>query len=59
MVGAYPESPTVAEETNLAALALIAPVRAVLPSGAGALSCTAFAAMSAAAFETHWVHGLV
>lgn len=59
VVGAYPESPTVAEETNLAALALIAPVRAVLPSGAGALSSTGFAEMSGAAFETSWVRGLI
>jgi dethiobiotin synthetase len=59
VVGAYPESPTVAEETNLAALARIAPVRAVLPSGAGALSSTAFAEMSAAAFATTWVRALI
>jgi dethiobiotin synthetase len=59
VVGAYPERPTVAEETNLAALALIASVRAVLPSGAGALSGAAFAQLSAATFETSWVRGLV
>jgi len=59
VVGAYPAEPTVAEETNLVALARIAPVRAALPSGAGALSAAAFAAMSDAAFETAWVRGLV
>lgn len=58
VVGAYPASPTVAEENNLHALALIAPVRAALPSGAGALSPAAFAEMSSAAFETTWVRGL-
>lgn len=58
VVGAYPASPTVAEETNLHALALIAPVRAALPSSAGALSPAAFAEMSTAAFETSWVRGL-
>jgi dethiobiotin synthetase len=59
VVGAYPANPTVAEETNLGALARIAPVRAVLPTGASALSADGFAEMSAAAFDTSWVRGLV
>jgi dethiobiotin synthetase len=59
VVGAYPARPTVAEETNLGALARIAPVRAVLPTGASALSPAGFAEMSAAGFDTSWVRGLV
>lgn len=59
VVGAYPAEPTVAEETNLGALARIVPVRAALPAGASALSPVGFAEMSGAAFETSWVRGLV
>ncbi len=59
VVGAYPGRPGVAEQSNLAALAGIAPVRAVLPDGAGALTPAAFAEVSAAAFDTDWVMGLV
>ena len=37
----------------------MAPVRAVLPAGAGALSAAEFEAMSASAFDPQWVASLV
>lgn len=58
VVGSWPSEPGVAEESNRTALDRIAPVRAVLPSGAGALRPPAFAELSAAAFAAEWVQGL-
>ncbi|MCV7422812.1 ATP-dependent dethiobiotin synthetase BioD [Mycobacterium yunnanensis] len=58
VVGSWPATPGVVEETNRVALQDIAPVRAVLPSGAGALAPQAFAELSAAAFDTEWVRSL-
>jgi dethiobiotin synthetase len=59
VIGAWPAQPGVAEQGNRAALADLAPVRAVLPSGAGALSSVAFEALSAQAFDGDWVASLV
>lgn len=59
VIGAWPSSPGVAEVSNRAALASLAPVRAVLPAGAGSLTPVQFGAMSAAAFDADWVSGLV
>ena len=59
VIGAWPSDPGIAEQGNREALAHLAPVRATLPSGSGALSPTAFEAMSAAAFDRSWVTGLV
>jgi dethiobiotin synthetase len=59
VIGAWPAQPGVAEEGNRAALADLAPVRAVLPSGAGVLSPVAFEALSAQAFDGDWVASLV
>ncbi len=42
-----------------AELAQLAPVRAVLPAGAGTLPPAEFAALAGAAFDTAWVTGLV
>ncbi|MEU0496318.1 dethiobiotin synthase [Mycobacterium sp. NPDC006124] len=58
VVGAWPDEPGVVEETNRTALERIAPVRAALPSGAGALGPAAFADLSAAAFDAEWVRSL-
>lgn len=59
VIGAWPAAPDVAEAGNRDALALLAPLRAVLPSGAGSSSAEEFATVSAQAFETSWVEGLV
>jgi dethiobiotin synthetase len=59
VIGSWPRTPGAAEEFNLGALARLAPVRAVLPAGAAALSPVDFAAMSRAAFESDWLAGLI
>ncbi|MGB8407672.1 MAG: dethiobiotin synthase [Mycobacterium sp.] len=59
VVGAWPSEPGPAEVSNRGELERIAPVRAVLPAGAGALSSEAFAAVSADAFDPQWVSGLI
>lgn len=59
VIGAWPDSPGAAEDYNRGALARLAPVRAVLPAGSGALSPAAFSAMSSQAFDPDWVAGLI
>lgn len=59
VIGSWPQQPGPAATSNRAALARQAPVRAVLPAGAGALEEAEFAAMSAAAFDLDWVRALV
>ncbi|CAA0092215.1 ATP-dependent dethiobiotin synthetase BioD [Mycolicibacterium vanbaalenii] len=59
VIGAWPADPGVAEMGNREALARLAPVRAVLPSGAGALTAQQFESVSAAAFDRSWVRSLV
>jgi dethiobiotin synthetase len=58
VIGAWPSNPGIAEEGNREALATLAPVRAVLPSGAGRLSAADFEAMSATAFDRSWLTSL-
>lgn len=58
VIGSWPERPGPVETGNRAALAQLAPVRAVLPAGAGTRSPAEFAALSHAAFNTEWVTGL-
>ena len=58
VVGAWPASPGVAESDNRDELARLAPLRAVLPAGAGRLEFVEFEAMSAAAFDGEWVRTL-
>jgi dethiobiotin synthetase len=58
VVGAWPAEPGAAETSNLEALDRIAPLRATLPSGAGALSPAAFAELSAGAFPAGWIRTL-
>lgn len=55
MIGAWPEKPGAAEVSNRAALARLAPLRAVLPAGAGAYSPTAFAAMAESEIDASWL----
>jgi dethiobiotin synthetase len=59
VIGAWPADPDIAEEGNREALATLAPLRAVLPAGAGGLSSGEFQTLSAAAFEPNWVASLV
>jgi dethiobiotin synthetase len=59
VIGAWPAHPGPAEEGNREALADMAPLRAVLPAGAGVLDSTAFEKLSASAFDSDWVASLV
>ena len=59
VIGSWPAKPGAVERSNRGALARLAPVRAVLPDGAGRLTPSAFAQMSRQAFDVHWVAGLV
>jgi dethiobiotin synthetase len=59
VIGSWPAHPGPAETYNRGALARLAPVRAVLPAGASALTPERFAAMSRAAFDRDWVGRLV
>ena len=58
VIGSWPSSPGAAEEFNRGALEALAPVRAVLPAGAAALSPADFAVMAGNAFDPDWVAGL-
>jgi len=58
VIGAWPGEAGVAESDNRDALARLAPVRAVLPAGSGALGVADFERVSAAAFEPGWVASL-
>lgn len=58
VIGSWPARPGAAAVCNAEALAGMAPLRAVLPAGAGGLDGPDFAALSAAAFATEWVSAL-
>jgi dethiobiotin synthetase len=58
VIGAWPAEPGVAEAGNRDALAGLAPLRAVLPAGAGSLSAAEFTAMSVAAVDRAWLLSL-
>ena len=58
VIGSWPTSPGAAEEFNRGALEALAPVRAVLPADAAALSPPDFAVMAGRAFDPDWVTGL-
>ncbi|HEU4363660.1 MAG TPA: dethiobiotin synthase [Mycobacterium sp.] len=59
IIGSWPAQPDPVHTANRAALDRLAPVRAALPAGAGAVDAAGFAAMSAAAFDRNWVSTLV
>jgi len=59
IVGWWPDAPGPAEASNRAALEGIAPVRAVLPAGAGALPPAEFAELSRHVFSPGWLSTLV
>lgn len=58
IIGTWPSGPGAAETTNREALAGIAPVRAVLPQGAAALTADEFGRLSGGAFAADWVKGI-
>lgn len=58
VIGAWPANPGVAESGNRDALARLAPVRAVLPAGAGRASAEEFEKICADAFDPNWLTGL-
>ncbi len=59
VIGAWPHEAGVIETGNRDALSTMAPLRAVLPDGAGAFEPREFESMSAAVFDTQWVRDLV
>ena len=59
VIGSWPAAPGAVETSNRSALARLAPLRAVLPAGAGSMDTAEFAAMSAQAFDRDWVTALV
>jgi dethiobiotin synthetase len=59
VIGAWPREPGTAESGNREALGALAPVRAVLPAGAGSMGAAEFESMSASAFDAAWVASLV
>jgi dethiobiotin synthetase len=58
VIGTWPADPGLAEEGNREVLATLAPVRAVLPAGAGGVSAADFESMSASVFDPAWVASL-
>jgi dethiobiotin synthetase len=59
VIGSWPTAPGAAEEFNRGALEDLAPVRAVLPADAAALSPADFTVMARDAFDPAWVTGLL
>jgi len=59
VIGSWPKVPGAAEDFNRDALTRLAPVRAVLPAGAAALSSSDFTVMARDAFDPDWVTGLL
>ncbi len=58
VIGSWPAQPSAMQVSNRDALQRLAPLRAVLPAGAGALAPADFATMSALAFDRDWVSAL-
>ncbi len=58
VIGSYPDAPGAVETGNRAALAELAPLRAVLPAGAGAADAARFAELTGAAIPADWVRAL-
>ncbi|ODR08457.1 dethiobiotin synthase [Mycobacterium sherrisii] len=58
VLGSWPPQPGAVHTSNRSALGRLAPVRAVLPAGAGSMSPDEFAAVSTAAFDRDWVTAL-
>ena len=59
VIGSWPTQPGLAETSNRCALGHLAPVRAILPAGAGVMERAEFATMSASAFDPGWTATLM
>lgn len=59
VIGCWPDPPPAVATSNKCALGRLAPVRAVLPAGAGSMATADFAAMSTRVFDRSWVASLV
>ncbi|OBK71632.1 dethiobiotin synthase [Mycobacterium sp. 1274761.0] len=59
VIGAWPADAGVIESGNREVLATMAPLRAVLPDGAGGFDAERFESMSSQAFDPLWVASLV
>lgn len=59
VIGSWPDPPPAVATSNRCALARLAPIRAVLPAGAGSMPAADFATMSVQAFDRSWVASLV
>jgi dethiobiotin synthetase len=59
VIGSWPAQPDAVQNSNRAALARMAPLRALLPAGAGALNSDAFTAVSMRAFDRAWIRSLL
>jgi dethiobiotin synthetase len=59
VIGSWQDDSSVVETGNREVLSAMAPLRAVLPHGAGALAPAEFASMSSVAFDPQWVADLV
>jgi dethiobiotin synthetase len=58
VIGAWPSDPGPAEQGNREALGRLAPLRAVLPEGLGAVSAAEFEAVCSSAFDAAWIASL-
>jgi len=58
VIGAWPSDPGPAEQGNREALGRMAPLRAVLPAGLGAVSSAEFEAVCSSAFDPAWIASL-
>ncbi|RDH76633.1 ATP-dependent dethiobiotin synthetase BioD [Mycolicibacterium moriokaense] len=58
VIGSWPRDPGVVESGNRATLSAMAPLRAILPDGAGSLTAESFESISRAAFDPQWVKSL-
>jgi dethiobiotin synthetase len=59
VIGSWPKHPRSVQTSNREALARMAPLRGVLPAGAGVLKPKDFAAVVKSAFDPEWLAGLV
>ncbi|OBB00254.1 dethiobiotin synthase [Mycobacteriaceae bacterium 1482268.1] len=58
VIGAWPNDPGIIEMGNREVLSTMAPLRAVLPDGAGAFDAARFESMSSQAFDAQWIGSL-
>ncbi len=59
VIGAWSSEPGIVDVGNREALSAMAPLRAVLPAGAGHMTADEFQSMSESAFDPQWIETLV